>query len=239
MKNKRILVIGAGSYSKKNSSIKGIGTCLVERLAKEKNLSILFTYYKSKDGANILIREMSLEHPNFQINCFKFDALGYESEWQNLEFELRRFGTPHVFIYNSGLRIYKEDLTESEKEAIVRVNYSCPIFLIERIGEKMHQEEIKGKIILTSSVLAGKHHSFLEDYCFSKGLLEKYVQEKTEYWKSMGIEINVVSPNVTKTPMTEERIEFYEEEAKKGKISRIASPEEIAEEITTLCLNKG
>ena len=127
-------------------------------------------------------------------------------------------------------------LTKSEKEATMRVNYYSPVFLIERIGEKMHQERIKGKIILTSSVLAGKHTPFLEDYCLSKGLLEKYAQEKTEYWKLKRIEIRVVLPNLTRTPMIEEQINMYEEEVRQGRRQKIDSPENIAEEIAGLCV---
>ncbi|MEK6955645.1 MAG: SDR family oxidoreductase [Nanoarchaeota archaeon] len=239
MENKKVLVVGAGSYSRKYASIKGIGTCLIERLAKEDNLSVLFTYYKSQDGANKLIDRVKPEHPNLEIDCLRFNSLNYKSDWQNLELRLAKFGIPNVFIYNAGLRFYKESLTASEKEATMKVNYYCPVFLIERIGEKMHQEGIEGKIILTSSVLAGEHHPFLEDYCFSKGQLEKYVQEKTEYWKSRGIEIKVVSPNLTRTPMIEERINIYEEEVRQGRRQKIDSPEEIAEEITGLCLNNG
>lgn len=239
MENKKVLVVGAGSYSKKDSSIKGIGTCLVERLARERNLSVLFTYYKSQKGAEKLVGTVRFEHPYFEINCLRFNSSNFESDWQNLELRLTKFGTPNVFVYNAGLRFYKESLTESEKEATMRVNYYCPVFLIEKIGEKMLQDGIKGKIVLISSVLAGKHHQFLEDYCFSKGLLEKYVQEKTEYWKSRGVELGLVSPNITKTPMTEERIGFYEEEAKRSKRGKIDYPERIAEEITDLCLNNS
>ncbi|MBS3175421.1 SDR family oxidoreductase [Candidatus Woesearchaeota archaeon] len=238
MENKRVLVVGAGSYSEKDPSIKGIGTCLVERFAKERNLSILFTYYQSQEGAEKLAKNIKSEHPSFEIDCLRFNSLNYELDWKSLESKLAKFGTPDVFVYNAGLRVYKKSLTEEEKEATMKVNYSCPVFLIEKIGEKVYQKELKGKIILTSSVLAGKHHPFLEDYCLSKGLLERYVQEKKEYWKSRGIEIRIVSPNLTRTPMIEEQIDFYEEEIKQGKRPKIVSPEEIAEEITSLCLNK-
>ena len=228
MENKRVLVIGAGSYSHKNPSIKGIGTCLVERLAKQKDFSVLFTYYKSQEGASRLVRSIKSERPNFEIDCLRFNSLNYELYWKSLESILKEFGTPEVFVYNAGLRVYKKNLTEEEKEATMKVNYYCPVFLIERIGEKMYYGGIKGKIVLTGSVLAGKHHQFLEDYCLSKGLLEKYVQEKTDYWKSREIEIKVVSPNLTRTPMIEERIDFYEEEIKQGKRPKIVSPEKIA-----------
>lgn len=236
MKNKKVLVVGAGSYSKKDPSIKGIGTCFVEKLAIEKDLSVLFTYYRSQDGANKLINRIRSKHPNFEIDCLRFNSLNYESDWQELGTRLEKFGIPDIFVYNAGLRYYKENLTESEKEATMQVNLYCPVFLIERIGEKMHQERIRGKIVLTSSVLAGKNHPFLEDYCLSKGLLEKYVQENLEQWKKKGIELSVVSPDVTKTPMTEKRIKFYEDEAEKNKRPRVTSPQEIAEEISNLCL---
>ncbi len=236
MKDKRVLIIGAGTYSKKNASIKGIGTCLVERLAQEDHLTILFTYCKSQNGAKKLIEGIKSKDPNFRINCLRFNSLNCESEWQNLNSELEKFGIPHIFVYNAGLRFYKEKLTEPEKEATMRVNYSCPIFLIEKIGEKIHQQRIRGKIILTSSVLAGQHHPFLEDYCLTKGLLEKYVQDNSEYFNSRGIDIMVVSPDVTKTPMTEERIDKYEEEARRGERPQITSPKGIAEDIASLCL---
>ncbi|MBS3175335.1 SDR family oxidoreductase [Candidatus Woesearchaeota archaeon] len=237
MGSKRVLVMGAGSYSKKDASIRGIGTCLVERLAREDNFIILFTYYKSQEGASRLVKKVKSEHHNIEVDYLRFNSLSFESEWKNLESTLRSFGTPHVFVYNAGLRFYKQSLTASEKEETMRVNYSCPVFLIERIGEEMYNKGIRGKIVLTSSVLAGKYHPFLEDYCLSKGLLEKYVREHSEYWKERGIEIYIVSPNVTKTPMTEEQIADYEEEVNQNKRPGIASPEEIAGEIASLCLD--
>ena len=236
MGNKKVLVIGAGSYSQKHPQIKGIGTCLIERLAKEDNFSVLFTYYQSQEGAEKLAKNIRSERPSFEIDYLRFNSLNYKLDWENLESRLTEFGTPDIFVYNAGLRFYKKNITEDEKEATMRVNYYCPVFLMEKIEEMMYREGIKGKIVLTGSVLAGKHHPFLEDYCLSKGLLEKYVQEKTGYWKSRGIEIGIVSPSLTRTPMVEEQIDFYEEEIKQGKRPKIVSPEKIAEEITNLCL---
>lgn len=236
MEEKRILIIGAGSQSKKDSSIKGIGTCLVERLSREKHLSILFTYCNNEEGANELVKRVTLENTSCELNILRFNSLNYQAEWQNLDYKLQEFGTPNIFVYNAGIRFYKDNLTDSEKEATMKVNYLCPIFLIDKIGEKMIQEHKQGKIILTNSILAGKHHPFLEEYCSSKGLLDRYVQEHKDYWRNKGIEIKVVSPNLTRTPMIEEQIEHYEEEFKQGKRTKIISPEKIAEEIASLCL---
>lgn len=234
MKN-RILVIGAGSRSKKDPLIKGIGTCIVERLAEEGNLSILFSYNKSEEGAIELLKKFRAKPPPLEINCFQFDSSKYLSEWEVLESELFKFGTPNIFIYNSGLRYYKKNLTKLEKEATMNVNYSCPVFLIKNIGEKMIEEGIKGKIIIIGSILAGKHHPFLEDYCITKGLMDEYIKENKSYWKKKGIEIQIISPDVTKTPMTEDRIPLYENEVRQGNRSKIDTPESIAEEVSQIC----
>ena len=200
-------------------------------------MSVLFTYNQSKDGADRLIREVQLEHPSFGVESFRFNSRNYNSEWRRLSSKLSQFGTPRVFIYNSGLRYYKEHLSDSEKEETMEVNYHCPIFLIEKIGERMVQDGIKGKIVLVGSILAGKHHPFLEDYCLSKGLLTKYVQENSAYWKAQGIEVSIISPNVTRTPMTEENMDLYESEVRQGKRSKIFSPKEVAEEIAVMCFS--
>ncbi|MBU1091955.1 SDR family oxidoreductase [Patescibacteria group bacterium] len=231
----KILIIGAGSKSKNNPSIKGIGTCLVELLAKKDNISILFTYNQSKKEAEELKNSLLSENNNLKIETIKFNSLNYKTEWRNLESELRKFGTPDIFIYNAGVRFYKKNLTNSEKEMTMNVNYLCPIYLIKKIGQKMAKEAGKGKIIITSSIWAGKHHPFLEEYCTTKGLLNKYVNDHKEYWIKKGINISIISPDVTISPMTEERVEYYENLIKEGKMEKLSSAEEVAESIIKLC----
>jgi NAD(P)-dependent dehydrogenase (short-subunit alcohol dehydrogenase family) len=232
----KTLIIGAGSRSKKDPAIKGIGTCLVERLAREGRSQILFTYHNSENGAKELIQRACSENPFCKIDSMRFDSLDYRNEWPALEARVSEVGTPDIFIYNAGLRFYKEKLSEQEKEETMTVNYHCPAFLIEKIGKKMAEEHERGRIIVTSSVIAGKHHPFLEDYCNSKGLLNKYVWQHKEKWRERGIEILIVSPGLTVTPMIEERLDFYRDSAKQRRRQRISSAEEIAESIAQLCL---
>src|SRR3989344_6506557 len=101
MEDKRILIIGAGSQSKQDPSIKGIGTCLVERLPREERLLILFTYYNSEEGANKLIKKVN---PSCELSSFRFNSLNYQAEWQNLDSKLQEFGTPNIFVYNAGIK---------------------------------------------------------------------------------------------------------------------------------------
>lgn len=235
MESKKVLVIGAGSYSKSNPSIKGIGTCLVEKLAGNGYSPILFTYCNSQDGANELIRNVNLIDSSCEIDAFRYNSMIYEREWPRLEGRLSEFGTPDVFVYNAGVRYYKTETTASEREATRNVNYHCPIFLIKKIGNRMAEEHKEGKIIVTSSVLAGAHHPFLEDYCYSKGLLTEFVQQNIKDWKQKGIELFVVLPDITRTPMTEERLEYYQQQVDEGKRPPICNPEEIASLIVTHC----
>ena len=235
MENGRVLVIGGGSYSKRDHSIKGIGTCLVERLAKKGYSAILFTYYKSQEGATELAKRVAIENPSCKIDSLRFNSLNYIKECSVLEDKISNFGIPDIFVYNAGLRFYKEEISKDEREKTMAVNYYCPVFLIEKMGEKMAEEHKNGKIIVTSSVLAGKHHLFLEDYCESKGLLNKYIQEHTDAWRDKDIEISVICPGVTKTPMIEERLDYYEGLVKEGRIPKINNPEEIANQICDLC----
>lgn len=231
----KMLIIGAGSQSKKDPTIKGIGTCLVERLAREGRSQILFTYHNSENGAKELIKRAISENPFCKIDLMRFDSLNYRNEWRALESKLSEFGTPDTFVYNAGMRIYKEKLNEQEKEETMTVNYHCPAFLTDRIGKKMAEERNGGRIIITSSILSSKHHPFLEDYCYSKGALEKYVHEHEKEWRARGIEMLIVSPDVTITPMIEERLELYRNEVKQGIRQRMFSAEEIAASIARLC----
>lgn len=231
----KILIIGAGSKSKNNPAIKGIGTCLVEFLAKRSDVSILFTYNQSKKDAEALKNSLLSKHNNVKIEVIKFNSTNYEDDWQNLDLKLQEFGTPDIFIYNAGARFYKEKLTNIEKEITMKVNYLCPAYLIEKIGQKMAEEHKNGKMILTSSIWAGKHHPSLEEYCASKGLLNMYVDDHKEYWVKKGINISIVSPDVTITPMTEERLGYYENLVKEGKRKKLSTAEEIAGSIVKLC----
>jgi len=239
MEGRKVLIIGAGSHSKNNPSIKGIGTCLVERLVGERYSPILFTYCSSKDGANELVKRVTLENPSCGMDSFRFDSINYVREWPLLEDRLSEFGVPNIFVYNAGARYYKEELSEDEREETMNVNYRCPVFLIEKIGNKMVEELKKGKIIVTSSILAGRHHQFLEGYCLSKGLLNKFIQQNSHLWKEKGIELFIVSPGITRTPMIEERMEYYQHLVNEGELSRISSPEEVAGSIARICSQKS
>jgi len=223
---KKILIIGAGSQSSINPEIKGIGTCLVELLSK-RNVEILFTYFKSKEGAENLKKIKS----NAKIDAIKFNCLEYERDWKNLELNIKKTEIPNIFIYNAGIRFYKKILTKEEKQSTLDVNYSCPLFLINKIGNLMAEKYKKGTIIITSSILAGKHHEFLEEYCYTKGLLDKYIQKNKANWQNKGIEIHTIYPNVTITPMTEQRFDYYRNLVKEKKLKKLYTAKEVAKSI--------
>ena len=92
----------------------------------------------------------------------------------------------------------------------------------------MTKKHKKGTIIIVSSILAGKHHEFLEEYCYTKGLLDKYIQKNKVSWKNKGVKIHMIYPNVTITPMTEQRFDYYKNLVKEKKLKKLYTGKEVA-----------
>src|SRR3989344_1752681 len=229
IKNKLSLVIGAGSVSSRDISIKGIGTAIVESLAKE-GVQVDFTYNKSKNGAQELAKRIKKITP-LPPTFFKLDI----SKDFNIE-SMVKGRIPDILIINAGTRTYSKNPSKDDIENTLKVNYFSVKSIVDKLSNLMSKSGKDGKIIIISSFLAGKSHKYLQTYCDSKKLINDYVLEMVPILAKKNISIVSVCHGFTKTPMTEERLDLYEKMARSREIpsGKVISSQEIADIITFL-----
>ena len=120
LENKTVIITGAS---------RGIGKGIALVLASH-GANIAFTYSKSVDSANDLIKEMS----KFDVNCkaYQSDAASFEDSQKFVDQVIEDFGTIDVLINNAG--ITKDNLlmrmTENDFDKVIEVNLKSFMLLI-------------------------------------------------------------------------------------------------------------
>jgi short-subunit dehydrogenase len=162
----------------------------------------------------------------FEKNSYlKFNAANYKPEFKKLRQRIIAWGKPDILVYCAGQRFYKEKLTSGEKLLTRKVNYDCPRYIINQILKKDTKFNPRA-IIIISSMLAGKKHKYLQEYCDSKELINIYIKKIAS--KFEGTAFFSVCPGITLTPMTEERSTLYGNMVKVGKLRKILNSSEVA-----------
>lgn len=126
---------------------------------------------------------------------------------------------------------WAEEMSEKTWRKVIGVNLSGTFFMSQRFGQEMIKAENGGKIISLASqagiVSIDKHVA----YSASKAGVISMTKSLAYEWGKYGIQVNSISPTVTKTPMTEG---FWYEEPRHTKTientpaGRYCQPVEIA-----------
>ncbi|MGM8216407.1 SDR family NAD(P)-dependent oxidoreductase [Bacillaceae bacterium W0354] len=138
-----------------------------------------------------------------------------------------------VLVNNAGMNIRSEALkvTEQEWQQIMDTNMKGAFFITQHIANKMHKQNIKGKIINISSV-AG--HTALRTgvvYAMTKAALIQMTKTLALEWGKYGININSLGPWYFPTSLTEKLLEdeqYAKDIVDRTPLGRIGKLEEIA-----------
>ncbi len=168
------------------------------------------------------------------------NAYGYEVDISNTasvnalaEAIVSEHGKIDVLVNSAGVGDieWAEEMSESTWNKVIGINLSGTFYMSQRFGQEMIKAEKGGKIISLASqaglVSIDKHVA----YSASKAGVISMTKSLAYEWGKYGIQVNAISPTVTKTPMTEG---FWYEEPRRTKTientpaGRYCQPVEIA-----------
>ena len=146
-----------------------------------------------------------------------------------------------VLINNAGVNNISnlEDLDILNIANTLQVNTISPLLLIKNLSKNMIKNK-KGHIINISSILSYTSKNGRITYSASKAALDAITRTCALELKEHNIQVNSICPGYVETELTYKNnsLEQIEEIKNSMAIKRLLKPEEIAEEVYKLALNK-
>ncbi|WP_036481741.1 SDR family NAD(P)-dependent oxidoreductase [Myxosarcina sp. GI1] len=205
---------------------RGIGAAIVRKMA-EAGANIAFTYHKSQDKADILVRE--IEARGVRGLAIQADAMEANNVVQAIQKAVSALGAIDILINNAGIFELKS-ITESTLEDYERTEKVNIKAVFAATMEAVKSMPEGGRILTIGSVNA-------DSMPFPGGSLyamsKAAVQMMTKSWArdlgSKKITANVIQPGPIDTDMNPADSAFGETITEMTAIKRYGKPEEIAE----------
>ena len=222
LKGKTVIVTGAS---------RGIGKGIALTLAKN-GANIAFTYSKSIEAANDLLKEIS----NLGVKCksYQSNAANFEESKTLVENILNDFESFDVLINNAG--ITKDNLlmrmNEDDFDKVIEVNLKS-VFNMVKATQRTFLKNRSGSIINISSIVGVKGNPGQSNYAASKAGIIGFSKSIALELGSRNIRTNVIAPGFIETEMTSELSEdIVRKWIEEIPLKRGGKPEDVA----NLCL---
>ncbi|GMM35212.1 hypothetical protein DASC09_025370 [Saccharomycopsis crataegensis] len=117
--------------------------------------------------------------------------------------ELSVTGKIDVLINNAGvnLRYTAEDFPEDQFQKVLQIDLLFPSKLTRLVGKHMLENNVRGKIIFTLSLISFQGGILSAPYAISKSGLKGFVQALSNEWSSKGINVNGIAPGYIETKL--------------------------------------
>ncbi len=218
---------------------RGIGAATV-RMFVQSGARVLFSYEKSKEAADALVRELGPE------NCAaaSSDLSKTDSAAQLVSTAVKRFGRLDILIVNHGVwpsaDVPVDKLADEQWQNTIAVNLNSVFGLVKHSVAQMKKQggNVAGHIVIVSSTAGQRGEAFHCDYAASKGALISMVKGLSTELAPDRIYVNCVAPGWVDTDMSKPSLaDPRTRDWVLGTIplKRVAKPEEIAAPILFLC----
>ena len=218
LKDKNVVITGA---------TRGIGKGIAIEFAKH-GCNVAFTYSKSVDQANDLIKE--LESYNVQARAYQSDASVFLHAEGLIKSVLMDFSKIDILVNNAG--ITKDNLlmrlTEQDFDDVINVNLKS-VFNMTKAVQKTFLKQRYGSLIHISSVVGIKGNAGQSNYSASKAGIIGFSKSIALELGSRNIRSNVIAPGFIETEMTENLSEEVVEKWRNAiPLKRGGTPEDVA-----------
>lgn len=213
-----MIVIGANG---------GIGLDIAKAFLKE-GATVILPYHRNKNNIDQLIDE----YGSTRIFSYVLDLNNPELIDEFIENLGNQFSKIDVLINNAGISrpIPLENLTLEKWNEVFDTNVRGPFFLSQKIVPLM-KEAGGGKIVNISSISGHEAYPGMGAYSSSKAALIMISKQMATEWAPYNIRVNVVSPGLIRTPLTEDMYQNEEIHQKRKSmipLNRIGTGEDIA-----------
>ena len=218
LKDKNVVITGA---------TRGIGKGIAIEFAKH-GCNVAFTYSKSVDQANDLIKE--LESYNVQARAYQSDASVFLHADGLIKSVLMDFSKIDILVNNAG--ITKDNLlmrlTEQDFDDVINVNLKS-VFNMTKAVQKTFLKQRYGSLIHISSVVGIKGNAGQSNYSASKAGIIGFSKSIALELGSRNIRSNVIAPGFIETEMTEKLSQEVVEKWRNAiPLKRGGTPEDVA-----------
>ncbi len=206
---------------------RGIGASIVKELAKN-NYNVVLNYNNSKEAAEEIQQELSLENINIEI--FRADVSKRKEVKELIKFTLNKFKDIDILINNAGIDQIKPflDITDNDWNTMLQVNLNSVFYCTQEVLPTMIHNK-KGCIINISSIWGLTGGSCEVHYSVTKAGIDGMTKALAKELGPSNIRVNSIAPGAIMTDMnkdcSEEEIEEINKEIPLG---RFGTPEEIA-----------
>ena len=222
LKDKNVVITGA---------TRGIGKGIATEFAKH-GCNVAFTYSKSVDQANDLIKE--LESYNVKVKGYQSDASIFLKAEELISLVLSDFSGIDILVNNAG--ITKDNLlmrlTEQDFDDVINVNLKS-VFNMTKAVQKTFLKQRSGSLIHISSVVGIKGNAGQSNYSASKAGITGFSKSIALELGSRNIRSNVIAPGFIETEMTEK---LSEEVVEKWRNAIPLKRGGTAEDVANLCV---
>jgi 3-oxoacyl-[acyl-carrier protein] reductase len=230
----------AGSVAIVTGASGAIGAEIARTLAR-RGIMVAVNYLSSSDRAAAVVADIRAAGGAAQM--FQADVREVTAVEQMLRDITRELGDPTILVNAAigelGSRPFSE-LTWTDFEAQLGYQLKAVVQLCHGVYPAMKRSGAAAVVNLLSQVTAGVPPIHMADYVSAKHALEGLSKALAAEWASDGIRVNMVSPGLTRTDLTQ----FYQErvfkmEAARTPLKRIATPQDIAAAVAFLAGNES
>lgn len=188
MKNKRVLVTGAGT---------GIGRAIALAFARQ-GAAVAVHYSHSSGGAEAVVKTILEE--GGKAAAFRADFAEVEP-LQHMAVEAVAFlGGLDILVNNAGITMNRpfEKVTAEQFNTIYAVNVRAPFFLTQALVPEL--EKSRGVIINMSSIHAFEGYTEHSVYAGTRGAIGSFTRQLAIELAPRGIRVNAIAPGAVPVP---------------------------------------
>lgn len=206
---------------------RGIGEGIARKFA-EQGANVAFTYARSAEKAEALVRELSAL--GVTVKAYQSDAADYAAAEQLTEQVVQDFGRIDVLVNNAG--VTKDNLllrmNESDWDTVVDTNLKSVFNLTKQVSRIMLKQR-SGSIINLSSIVGMKGQAGQSNYAASKAGIIGFSKSVADELGTRSIRCNVIAPGFIQTDMTDALSDDLKAEYLKSiPMKRLGTAEEVA-----------
>ncbi|WP_292770030.1 glucose 1-dehydrogenase [Nostoc sp. NOS(2021)] len=222
-------------------SSRGIGKEIAIKLSHE-GAKVIVNYSSSPEKAEEVVNQ--IKQQGGEATAIQADMSRIDQIQQLVTKAVEKYGQLDILVSNAGIEYFGklEEITREDFDRVFSVNVAGQLFVTQAAARYLTSG---GRIVLTSSVSAGRSVLYHTLYAASKAAVSAMVLNLAPELGERGITINAIAPGGTATDMAQENAKRYTHPSLqnvspdallKSKISlqRLAQPEEIAAAVTFL-----
>jgi glucose 1-dehydrogenase len=225
----------AGRTALVTGSTRGLGRTIAEWLARE-GADIVVS---GRDEEPVAASVAAMRSLGVAAWGFPADLARVSEAHRLAEEALARVPRLDILVNNAGMSIRGHfwEVSDSDWEEQVNVNYRAPFVLAQHVARHMLHQDIRGRIVNIGTIGARAAHKDAAVYDSAKGAVEVMTRNMAYELAPHGISVNCVVPGaISERPGAPERPDAWDGARQNIPYGRVGRAEDIAAVVRFFCL---